>query len=213
MFSRQWRLVLPASAPGLIQPDGARRTAVGMGGGGAVFYDWSKNAWAGAAAAGYPGIAIGEGAGIIYLEKRQALFVFGALGKPAAPATWLCDLTTNTWTDLKPATSPPGDRTGAMCYLPDQDAVFAGVFRSYEKRTFEGDEWAYSFADRTWRQVPTTAKLGDKWPLNVPPPAYHSAWDKLVYDPKHGVLLRPGWVMRPDLSRRAGDAAVAPAMP
>jgi len=199
LFSRQWVMPETRSAPGLIKPDAARRTVVGMGRKGAVVFNRETRRWDGTPTANALPVAIGEGAGIIYLEKRNALFAYGSRGKDKPAETWLCDLRTNTWTDLKPAAMPPQARTSALVYLPDSDAVFAGLFNNFGKKTFTGDEWVYSFEHTTWKQVPSKATLGKKWPLNKPPGAYHSAWTKLAYDPKHGVLVRPGWVMRPDL--------------
>jgi hypothetical protein len=124
-------------------------------------------------------------------DRNQIFFYECAMENKAVKrqGTWVYDVKSNTFIDLKPRRQPPADPQ-TVEYLVGQDAVFA-VIRG-------GSQWIYSFKGNTWAPLPmeSDGKLG-----------FASPYAQTVYAAKYGVLVNLGYasggtaVMRPDVSR------------
>jgi hypothetical protein len=132
-----------------------------------------------------------------YLPDRDQVFFFESRqdrpewSKHGPPQTWLYDLKTNRFADLKPDRQPPGDpRT--MEYLAGLDAVLAVIGKQADR------QWVYSFERNTWRPLPIESdrEIGFARP-----------YAQTVYVAKYRVLVNLGShskgtaIMRPDLKR------------
>jgi hypothetical protein len=115
---------------------------------------------------------------ILYYEYAKARG-----GKPARQRTWVYDVATSKFTDLKPKHHPPGVITGVL-YMADKDAVFAGLGKS-------GGQWVYSFKRNDWAELPGKGR-------------FSRPYAQMGYFPKYGVVVHVGStsrgtkVMRPD---------------
>jgi PKD repeat protein len=69
--------------------------------------------------------------------------------------TWVYKLSTNTWTRMQPAVSPPVHQQHQMAYDPVHHVVV--LFGGHSAPTFYNDIWVYDYAANTWQQVPTPA--------------------------------------------------------
>lgn len=104
--------------------------------------------------------------------------------------TWVYDIKSNTFIDLKPKRQPPSDAQ-TVEYMDGQDVVFA-VIRG-------GRQWVYSFKENTWAPMPLE---GDD-----PKMGFATPYAQTVYSAKYGVLVNLGAsskgtaVMRPDFSQ------------
>jgi len=129
---------------------------------------------------------VGEGRPFCLAPDRGQIFFFECRDEQSPARTWVLDLKTRRFTDLKPARQPPSSpRT--VEYLAGQDAVFAIVGR--------GEQWVYSFPRNAWAPLP----LRTDAPLRFAHP-----YAQAVYVPRHGILVNTGHasggvaVMRPD---------------
>ncbi len=124
-------------------------------------------------------------------DRNQVLFYeyVGRKGKTERQGTWVYDIKTNTFKDLKPRKQPPGG-PGTVVYLDGQKAAFAIINRS--------QQWVYSLESNTWAELPVESdgRIGFAGP-----------YAQLVYSAKYGVLVNMGnasrgvAVMRPDVSK------------
>ncbi|HOX05331.1 MAG TPA: hypothetical protein PK280_02935 [Planctomycetota bacterium] len=124
-------------------------------------------------------------------DKNQVFFYECAMENKAVKkqGTWVYDIKTNAFIDLKPKRQPPADPQ-TVEYLAGQDAVFA-VIRG-------GAQWVYSFKEKAWAPLPleSDGKLG-----------FATPYAQTVYSAKYGVLVNLGYasggtaVMRPDVSQ------------
>jgi hypothetical protein len=124
-------------------------------------------------------------------DKNQVFFYECATENKAIKrqGTWVYDVKSNTFIDLKPKRQPPADPQ-TVEYLSGQNTVFA-VIRG-------GEQWVYSFKENTWAPLPLEAdgKFGFSGP-----------YAQTVYSAKYGVLVNLGSasggtaVMRPDGSQ------------
>jgi RNA polymerase sigma-70 factor (ECF subfamily) len=133
---------------------------------------------------------VGECRPFCFLTGKNRIFYFecgrARKGKTARRRTWVYDVATNSFTDLKPEHQPPAAVNGAL-YMADKDAVFAGVGRG-------GDQWVYSFEKKDWGRLP--AKKGAR---------FSTPYAQMGYFPRYGVIVHVGnankrtVIMRPDL--------------
>jgi RNA polymerase sigma factor (sigma-70 family) len=131
--------------------------------------------------------AVGECRPFCYLAGKNRIFYYEYAkargGKPARQRTWVYDVKTARFTDLKPKHQPPGVITGTV-YMADKDAVFAGMGRS-------GEQWVYSFKKKDWAELPGKGR-------------FSGPYAQMGYFPKYGVVVHVGSasrgtkVMRPD---------------
>jgi PKD repeat protein len=69
--------------------------------------------------------------------------------------TWIYRLSTNTWTRMLPAQSPPAREQHQMAYDPLHGVTV--LFGGHNGATYYNDVWVYDAAANTWTQVPTPA--------------------------------------------------------
>lgn len=104
--------------------------------------------------------------------------------------TWVYDYNTDTWTQMKPDNSPPGQNAHAMTYDPDSDRII--LWGGYTKTpdpsnvvSLDSSVWAYDYNTNTWEQ---------KVSSSAPGPRLDHA---LVYDANAGMVLMYGGSDRP----------------
>ena len=115
----------PRSAPELIYDTESDRVIMYGGGGGPApatwgladtwAYDYNTNTWQEMA----KGPAKHLGARLAYDSESDRIILFGGLdigGFNYYNDTWSYDFNTDTWTDMKPSTNPPGRNYQAMTY-------------------------------------------------------------------------------------------------
>jgi N-acetylneuraminic acid mutarotase len=105
-------------------------------------------------------------------ESKRAILFGGSDGYTAETLndTWAYDFQTNTWTEMRPANSPPPHHFAAMTYHPLADRVilFGGYIIQADK--YLNDTWAYDYNSNTWTDLQTTRRPRAR--------LYHTiAWD------------------------------------
>ena len=125
-------------------------------------YDSSANTWVDLKCKGAPQIR--AAATMVYDGTSGRLILFGGMSFPGASpndwakSTWAYDSKSNTWTELKPATSPPA-RTGAlMAYDLASGKVI--LFGGWSHDELLGDTWAYDSRTNTWTELNTAGSPG-----------------------------------------------------
>jgi hypothetical protein len=127
---------------------------------------------------------------LCYVPDRDQIFFLERAGgndKLSAQRTWVFDVKTCKWIDLKPKKSP-FDGPGSTClaeYIDGQDAVFCSlVNRNQGKRT---EYWVYSFKRNTWTCVEEKgADIGSPYGQA----AYVAKYGVLVAVPKNTRVMR-----------------------
>src|SRR5262249_2732755 len=134
-----------------------------------------KQMMAGQAAASPPGLAEVATA-MAYDSDDDAFVLFGGclctdgVG-PSSGDTWVYRLSTNTWTKVTPAVSPPPRQGHNLVYdSGNKRVVLFGGFDS-PSGTYFNDLWVYSFSTNTWTMI---------FPAASPPARRVAA---MVYDP------------------------------
>jgi hypothetical protein len=119
------------------------------------------------------------------VPDRNAIFFFQGKG----PVTWLFDIETATFRNLKPTRQPPAGDVRVAEYINDQKAVLAVITKSAGKKRTE--HWVYSFEKNTW--APMKYNGGS---VGVAGP-----YGQLAYVAKYGVFvnLPAVQIMRPDV--------------
>jgi hypothetical protein len=123
--------------------------------------------------------------GMAYIPDRRAILIFGGY-KPTERNlgdTWLFDVETDAWRELKPADSPPPRSNAGMAYDAKSGRVilFGGNSNS---EYLNSDTWAYDFESNTWTEMR---------PADPPRPQYGVG---MVYDSLNEriLLLEGHWV-------------------
>jgi hypothetical protein len=113
---------------------------------------------------------------MVYDSANDVFILFGGClctgnWGPSAGDTWAYRLSTNTWTKMNPAVSPPGRQALNMVY--DSANQVAVLFGGYDvtTSTLFNDLWVYSYATNTWTHV---------FPSVSPPPRWIAG---MAYDP------------------------------
>ena len=105
-------------------------------------------------------------------QSKRAILFGGSDGYTTETLndTWAYDFEANTWTEMKPASSPPPHHFAAMTYHPLAGRVILFGGYNIQADAFLNDTWAYDYASNTWT---------DLLPAKRPPGrVYHSlAWD------------------------------------
>ena len=213
LFSRRWRLPCPARiASGMNYPYNAKKTVMAVDGNGAYYYDFAKDNWLAASAVRCPApVQTGEGAGSLFIEKRNLVVVIGPTGAGKPIETWALDIAKGRWQKLGQGTHPPGVRPTALAFVDrGKGYIYAGCFRGFDLKLSgrNGAEAVYSFEHDRWIVMPTKVvnrvrKRGEPYR----PPGiggFHCAWSKIAYSPKHDLLIDYStgtWVMRPEFGR------------
>jgi hypothetical protein len=113
------------------------------------------------------------GTTIVYNSKADRILVFGGQDFREGVArneTWAYDYNTDTWTDLKPAVSPPGHIFASMAYDTKADRVI--MWGGWGTLTDEVCTWIYDYNTNTWEKRETDKSPGKR--------TFHT----LTYDPK-----------------------------
>jgi N-acetylneuraminic acid mutarotase len=156
----------------------ADRLIVVDGGGKTWAYDVDANQWVDRLPQSGPAFAARAVGGpyyaIAYDEQSERTILFGGEGKAD---TWAYDSGANTWTEMRPAKSPPGRLYHAMTYEPKSDRVilFGGVSGGDEKPY--ADTWTYDYNTNTWTELT----------LQSAPSA--RGWHAMAYDPPSGTVV------------------------
>ncbi len=164
--ANKWTQMKPASAPSKRTTDGlaydAESDRVILFGGLAfsIFgladtwaYDYNTNTWNEMA----KGPANHLGARLAYDTESDRIILFGGLNIETmlyVNETWAFDFNSNTWTEMKPKTNPPGRNFQAMTYDSKTDRVLAwgGMDENGEKPVDES-MWAYDFNTNNWTEM------------------------------------------------------------
>ena len=95
--------------------------------------------------------------------------------------TWIYDVTTNSWTQVKTPSAPSGRANAAMAYDAESDRIilYSGFISGDNYAPL--DTWAFDMNTKTWTQ------------MKAPGPAYHFG-HSLVYNSKADrMILFGGW--------------------
>ncbi len=151
----------PASAPSaradavMVYDSGADRIIL-FGGyirGGAAdtwAYDDDTNTWTNMSPASRPSGRWGHALAYDSRANRVILFA-GYDGSNALNDTWAYDYANNTWTEMRPAKSPPISAMHAMAYDGRSDRVIS--FGGLAAIGDSNDTWAYDYANNTWTKL------------------------------------------------------------
>jgi N-acetylneuraminic acid mutarotase len=116
-------------------------------------YDYNTNTWKEMA----KGPANHLGARLAYDAESDRIVLFGGLRMETfryVNTTWAFDFNTNTWTEMKPKTSPPGRNFQAMTYDSKADRVLTwGCFDENGEKPVDESMWAYDFNTNTWTEM------------------------------------------------------------
>jgi hypothetical protein len=129
-----------------------------------------------------------------FLPKRNQVFFYEIVidrktKKPERERTWVYDIKTNKFTDLKPK-QQPGVQITTVENIVGQSAVMAVT---------QNTQWVYSFEHNTWKPLPLDV---DNKRMGFARP-----YGQMVYSVKYGVFVNMGKasrgvaVMRPDVSK------------
>jgi hypothetical protein len=111
-------------------------------------YDFRKNAWDNRRPPVSPSLR--EQASMCYDSDDGVAILFGGSSSPLGQLadTWTYNVSSNTWTDRRPALSPPPFVGGCMAY--DPHSHLAVLFGSTIWDAPIGETWAYDFANNFW---------------------------------------------------------------
>lgn len=116
-------------------------------------YDVANNSWQDMRPAVAPSARCCPG--MVYDSKADRLIMFGGAAAGAGSYlndTWAYDLNANTWTNRRPAVSPPARHGGPLVYDIRLDRII--LFGGATTLAFN-DTWTYDFDSNTWAQVAT----------------------------------------------------------
>jgi len=89
---------------------------------------------------------------MVYDPQLGKHVLFGGYNGTYVNDTWTYDVTTNTWTEVTPATSPPARNSHGMAYdsLRHRTILFGGGFGG---GNYFNDTWAYNSTANTWTNL------------------------------------------------------------
>jgi N-acetylneuraminic acid mutarotase len=153
-------------------------------------YNYSSNEWAELNSPARPPPRFNPG--VAYIPDQEAILIFGGYKPPERHLndTWLFDVTTDTWRELEPLSSPaPRSSVGIAYDAKNRKVILFGGSSNSEHP--HSDTWAYDFESNTWTEM---------HPVAFPKPQYGVG---MVYDSlKERVLLLEGhWVARDEGGR------------
>jgi hypothetical protein len=116
-------------------------------------YDYNTNTWKEVA----PGPDNHLGARLVYDSESDRIILFGGLNLSENflySDTWSYDFNADTWTEMKPTTSPPGRNFQAMTYDAKTDRVltWGGSTWDSTQPVDNGSMWAYDYNTNTWTE-------------------------------------------------------------
>lgn len=93
--------------------------------------------------------------GFAYDSESDKVIMFGGqtgVWPEYDVATWVYDVSTNTWTDMKPDSGPKKNAGGSLAYDAESDRVV--MYGGANEDTFNVPEtWAYDYNTNTWQQM------------------------------------------------------------
>jgi len=100
---------------------------------------------------------------------------------PMNGETWIYDVASKTWTQIKPPTSPSGRANAAMAYDAESDRIILSAGFITAQNYAPSDVWAFDMNTKTWTQMKPQS-----------PP--YSFGHKMVYDSKADrMIVWGGW--------------------
>lgn len=126
--------------------------------------------------------------GLVYDEQNQVVILFSGYCRDdireSCDDTWAFDPTTNTWTEMKPETSPPIMYGHAMVYdsINHKTILWGGHEATYQNgqqvsHQYGNTIWQYDYQQNSWQQVTAT---------NSPPARY---WHQAAFDTSNGTMF------------------------
>jgi hypothetical protein len=117
-------------------------------------YDYTDNAWTNMNPTTYPNPRRLHT--MVFDSRNNLTMMFGGItwSQYCRNDTWGYNYTTDTWTNLNPATSPSVRRSHAMVYnsVNDTMILFGGYNGTYLTDIYLNDTWAYNYTLNTWTQ-------------------------------------------------------------
>lgn len=143
-------------------------------------YDYNTNTWVEMA----KGPEKHLGARLAYDAESDKIILFGGYDTSNSSDsyyndTWAYDFNSNTWTEMKPTTSPPGRNYQAMTYDAKVDRVLMwGCLDIDRWKPVDESIWSYDFNTNTWQEI----KPGELWPSgrDYPAMAYDAKSDRTI---------------------------------
>lgn len=138
------------------------------------------------------------GGRLAYDSESDRMILFGGLNAGGwnvldwfyCDDTWAYDYNSDTWTEMKPAVSPPGRNYQAMTYDSKVDRVLTWGGMYLDESPLPESMWAYDFNSNTWMEFPA----GDR---PYPPSRDYPA---MAYDAQSDRTILFGGVAIPDLA-------------
>ena len=117
-------------------------------------YDYNANTWTETA----KGPAKHLGARIAYDAESDRIILFGGFDMTSGryyTDTWAYDYNTDTWTEMKPSTSPPGRNYQAIAYDAESDRVLTWGGMGLDGKLLAPSVWSYDFNTNSWEEMKT----------------------------------------------------------
>jgi hypothetical protein len=139
-------------------------------------YDYNANTWTEMSAG--PGDHLGYR--MAFDSGSDRCILFGGMSYPSLSLfndTWAYDFNSDTWTEMKPNTSPSARNFHAMAYDTQADRVILFGGSEWDKNMRDkplNDTWAYDFDTNTWQEL-------DHGDGEYPPARFYHT---LVYNPE-----------------------------
>jgi N-acetylneuraminic acid mutarotase len=122
------------------------------------FYDYGTNTWTRKYQYIYPEGRMGHF--MAYNSKHDKVVLFGGAGSGMShhfDDTWVYDYSSNTWTNMNPATYPTERYWGGMTYDSKHDKIilFAGMGVKDDPNVNQAldDLWIYDYETNTWNEI------------------------------------------------------------
>jgi len=117
-------------------------------------YDYNTNTWTEMA----QGPAKHLGARLAYDAESDRIILFGGwdvMSDTPYNDTWAYDLNSDTWTEMKPSTSPPARNYQGMAYDAESDRVLTWGGEDLRENLLAPSLWSYDFNTNTWEEMKT----------------------------------------------------------
>ena len=115
-----------------------------------------------------------------YDSESDRIILFGGwdlANNKGYKETWAYDYNSDTWTNMKPAVSPPGRNTHSMVYDSKADRILMWGGDSSIWEPDDPNVWAYDYNTNTWEEQASTPGPEPRW---WPASAYHAGADRTI---------------------------------
>ena len=143
-------------------------------------YDLGANSWTNKSPANSPPAR--EHHAMAYYQSKGEMVIYSGISGSSSYSesdTWTYDLSGNTWTNMKPATSPAPRYGSSMAYDPANCEIVLVGGTSNGNFNWRADSWSYNLSTNSW-------KMGT---LNAPSARYGH---EMVYDSDMGEMVLLG---------------------